>query len=104
MSEAELIDQMIARQEIIWNLNQWWVSISLAVMLAAYVTSERLNRILVTLIVVMYSLYTFTLWEHVVALATMSSAYSEALSALAESSQLSTVGYAMIEQRAGRPS
>ena len=65
MSEADLIDQLLARSEVLWNLNQWWVSVSFAVMLAAYVGAERLSRILVGLMVGLYSLYTITVWEHV---------------------------------------
>ena len=102
MSEADLIDQLLARSEVLWNLNQWWVSVSFAVMLAAYVGAERLSRILVGLMVGLYSLYTITVWEHVLSLVSLHSSYMEALSLLADSSQLGVVGQAYLEQQDNR--
>ncbi len=98
MDEAEITSQIIYRTEILWNLTQWWVSISLAVIVASYVGAKHLTLALVSLIVFMYIFYSVALAQatgsHV---GYLDALYGE-LVLLAETTDLSLIGQLSIEK------
>ena len=101
MSEAEIISELGFRTEAQWNLLQWWVSVSFAVMMAAYIGSEKLTKQIIALIVVMYL---FTTLRILLVLGNHSAYILDmytALQTLSESGGLSAVGAGALERRAG---
>jgi hypothetical protein len=97
MNEAELVSHLLSRNEALWDLTQWWVSISFAVMVAAYIGAKYLSRILVGFIIFMYAFYSFAVMQRVVQHFSYYDPIENALSVLASSSQLGTVGQAALE-------
>ncbi len=55
MTEVELLELISTRGERIWSLVEWWSSVSFAVMAAAYLGSGKLNRTIISLITIMYT-------------------------------------------------
>ncbi len=58
MSEAEIAYQMSEYLNRIWTMQQWWASISLAVLVMAHLASARLNLFLVLISLALYTSYT----------------------------------------------
>ncbi len=55
MTEAELLSQFGYASSALWDVVQWLVSISFAVMIAAYLGSKRLTLPLISIIIIMYT-------------------------------------------------
>ena len=59
MSEAEITYQLSEIFNRVWSMQQWWASISFGLIVLAHVASERLNALLVVIVVTLYSAFTF---------------------------------------------
>ena len=57
MTEADLIFQWSETINRIWNLIQWWGSMSFGLIVLAHLASEKLNRFLLVAIISLYTLY-----------------------------------------------
>jgi hypothetical protein len=59
MTEAELIAEFGLNLERAWGMIQWWTSITFAVLLAAHLGMKYLNIVIVSIIILLYSLLSF---------------------------------------------
>ena len=60
MSEAEILAELSTRTEIIWSDLQWWASVSLAIIAAGYLASDRKVTLAVLVgLLVAYTLYSW---------------------------------------------
>ena len=59
MSEAEITYQLSEYLNRIWMMQQWWSSVSIGVLVMAHLASSRLNLLLVTISLALYTAYTF---------------------------------------------
>ena len=60
MSEAEILAELSTRTEIIWSDIQWWASVSLAIIAAGYLASDRKVTLAVLVgLLVAYTLYSW---------------------------------------------
>lgn len=58
MTEAEITFQISEYLNRVWEMQQWWASISLGVLVMAHMASERLNLLIVTISLALYTSYT----------------------------------------------
>ena len=58
MSEAEITYQISEYLNRIWMMQQWWASISIGVLVMAHLASSRLNLLLVSISLGLYTAYT----------------------------------------------
>ena len=63
MSEAEIAYQISETFNRIWSMQQWWASISVGMIVLAYVASEKLNTFLVTMVISLYSAFSFYIFK-----------------------------------------
>ena len=63
MSEAEIAYQLSEIFNRVWSMQQWWASISLGLIVLAHVASEKLNILLVAIVAVLYSAFTFYVFQ-----------------------------------------
>ncbi len=98
MNEAELVSHLLSRNEVLWVLIQWWVSISFAIMIAAYIGVKHLTHTLIGLIIFMYAFYSFIMVREVTQHLAFSDPIANDLSELAGTSQLGSVGQAALNQ------
>jgi hypothetical protein len=63
MSEAEIAYQISETFNRIWSMQQWWASISVGMIVLAYVASEKLNTFLVTIVIFLYSAFSFYIFQ-----------------------------------------
>ena len=92
MSEAEIISELGFRAEVSWNLLQWWVSISFAVMVAAFWGSRRLTNGIVAVIIGLYSMSTVMVFLSISNQGNVIYDLNAALRVLSDSGELSVVG------------
>ncbi|MBL4572082.1 MAG: hypothetical protein JKY86_03290 [Gammaproteobacteria bacterium] len=103
MSEIDVIEHIGYRGERLWFFLQWWSSISFAVMAAAFLGSRKLNRVIATIIVSMYTLATATIMQGVSNQSSwVDSGYAQ-LQRMASSGELSLVGMAALERQENLP-
>ena len=101
MSESDIIAHLAFRNEMIWSLVQWWVSISFAIVVASYFGANRLSRLLVTVIIALYLLYTLTMCTEFLTQMTYIAAIYKDLTALAESTQTGFIAQSALDRRGG---
>jgi len=92
MSEADLMVEIGFRTNNIWSLLQWWVSISFALMAAAYIGAKHLSFGLVATILSLYVLTFITTVQAMMTNQQIHAAAIEALSALSETTPLTRLG------------
>ncbi len=61
MTEAELLYHLSETFNRLWSLIQWWASISFALILVAHLTANKLNILLLSLILFLYCTFSFVL-------------------------------------------
>jgi len=59
MSEAEIAYQLSEIFNRVWSMQQWWASISFGLIVLAHVASEKLNALLMIIVIILYSAFTF---------------------------------------------
>ncbi|MBT5030864.1 MAG: hypothetical protein HOM55_01055 [Proteobacteria bacterium] len=59
MTEADILYQLSELYNRYWAMNQWWASISFAIIALSHFASHKLNKILVSIIIVLYAAYSF---------------------------------------------
>lgn len=63
MSEADIIYQISEVLNRMWDLQQWWASVSFGVLVAAYLVGKHLNGFLISILLLLYSVYSLYMWE-----------------------------------------
>jgi len=58
MTEADLLVEFATRTDRIWDITQWWASVTFGVLLAAHVGANSLNKPLVVIILSLFTLFT----------------------------------------------
>lgn len=101
MNEAEVVTQYWVVNELIWSLLQWWVSISFAVMVAAYLSSKQLTRILISLIIAMYSFYSVIMQQAVVGQLQIMRVLRDELNMLGQVSPLGLTAQTVVDSAGG---
>ncbi|MFT7470557.1 MAG: hypothetical protein ACI8XU_000447 [Kiritimatiellia bacterium] len=104
MREAEILVEIGFRTDTIWVLLQWWVSISFALMAAAYIGASKLTGLVVAVLLSMYALTFMTTGSAMVSNQGFNTAAIESLSVLSETMQLSPLGLHALESLDGRDS
>jgi len=98
MTEAELLSQFRYASSALWDVVQWLVSISFAVMIAAYLGSKRLTLPLISIIIIMYTFTWYFAGESLGRYVDIMDASVQELRFLLESGQLSLIGIAILER------
>ena len=101
MNEVDLLAALEFRTEMTWNIFQWWVGISTAVMVASYLGADKLTRTAVVLIIGMYAFGSYVYLESLLNNAAYITDVYESLSLLSEETTLSLMGNGTLERRAG---
>ena len=57
MTEAELLVEYATRVDRVWDIIQWWASVTFAVLLAAHVGARSLNKPIVFIVLLLYTLF-----------------------------------------------
>ncbi len=63
MTEAEISYQLSEYLNRIWDMQQWWASISIGVLVMAHLASRPLNLLLVAISLGLYTSYTLYMWQ-----------------------------------------
>lgn len=61
MSESEIVYQLSELYNRYWTILQWWTGTSFILIGVSHIASRNLNRIMVAILVLLYSLFTFWL-------------------------------------------
>lgn len=85
MSEADITYQISEILNRMWDLQQWWASISFGVLVAAYLVGKHLNGFLITILLLLYSAYSLYMWDLIGANADVYLAFVEDLEGMFES-------------------
>ena len=60
MTDLEVIYQLSEVYNRVWNMSQWWASISFMIIAISHFTSHKLNKFLVGIILILYM--AFSIW------------------------------------------
>ena len=101
MSEVDLLAALEFRTEMTWNIFQWWVGISTAVMVASYLGADKLTKPVVALIVGMYTFGSYVYLESLLNNAAYIADVYESLSLISQETALSIMGNGVLERQAG---
>ena len=82
MTELEILEHAYITIDRIWNLAQWYVAISLAVVTAAHLAATRLNLFILIVMICLYSTYTLLIGSAFVWNYQVMAGYFEALTQL----------------------
>lgn len=63
MTEADITYQISEILNRLWDLQQWWASVSFGVLIVAYLAGEKLSGILVSILLLLYTVYSVYMWE-----------------------------------------
>ena len=92
MTEAELFAELAVRADRMWEISQWWASITFGVLLAAHLGSRHLNLKFVTIILVAYISFSFNYFQSYIFLGQANAVILESLANLASQEVLSELG------------
>ena len=92
MTEAEIVAELSTRTELLWNLVQWWASISIALIAVSHVASERINGVILVVLLACYTLYSYTISTALAGQSSYITAIAVALRDLSEQSTLGPIG------------
>ena len=96
MSEAEIVAELATRTDMIWGYVQWWASISLALIAASYLASDR--KLTIPILIAMLTVY--SLYSYMIALAVgaQTGFLRSAINALATLEQIGPLGQYALEE------
>jgi hypothetical protein len=94
VTEAELLVEFGSIVDRIWNILQWWASITFAVLLASHVGASSLNKPIVAIMLLLYTLFSLYAGEIVLTNTEMQNAIRAALELQRDS--LSTLGQSVL--------
>ena len=97
MSEVEIMEEFAIRGDRIWSVLQWWASVTFAVLLAAHVGASSLNRVVVTIMLGIYSMFTVLIAQIILANFLAGAAVAAALRKVAETTTLSPIGQNVLD-------
>jgi hypothetical protein len=63
MTEADLLSQLVPVGDLLWSLMQYWTSLSIGILIGSYFVAKRLSIVSLTLILISYILFSFTVGE-----------------------------------------
>lgn len=92
MTEAEIVYQISEAYNRSWSIQQWWASISVGLLILSVVGSEKLNLVIVAVVVSLYSAFSFNLFMVLLGINEIASNYVADLHVLADSGYQLTSG------------
>lgn len=95
MTEADLLVEFATRTDRIWDITQWWASVTFGVLLAAHVGVNSLNKLIIFIILLLFTL--FTVWVAQIVWANLVGVGAVKLALNDISSALSPVGKLVLE-------
>ena len=63
MTEADLTYQISEILNRLWDLQQWWASVSFGVLVVAYLVGKQMSGILVCILLLLYTAYSVYMWD-----------------------------------------
>ena len=103
MTELDLVTHISSRGDMMWNIVQWWISVSFGLMIASYIASEHLTKGLATLSISMYSLYSVTSVDSIIRHSDSITAGYQTLELLAAESPLTPLALGRLDGTASQP-
>ena len=85
MSEAEIVYQLSEAYNRMWGMLQWWTSISFGVFITAHLAVKKLNGFLVTILLLLYSAFSFHQLELLLIIADVAIGFTNDLQAISNS-------------------
>ena len=92
MLEVDFLAEITNRTDMAWNVIQWWASITFAVLLAVHLTARDLTALLMTIILVLYSLLTIATGQAILVHNAITNSALEGLQLLSNDTIISRVG------------
>jgi hypothetical protein len=84
MTEADITYQISEILNRSWDLQQWWASVSFGVLAVAYLVGKKLNGMLLSLLLLLYTSYSLYMWDLLVVNRTVYLAYVSDLQKLSD--------------------
>lgn len=85
MNEADITYQISEILNRMWDLQQWWASVSFGVLVVAYLVGRKLNGILLCILLLLYTVYSVYMWDLLGVNVNVFLAYVEDLQTLSDS-------------------
>jgi hypothetical protein len=85
MTEADITYQISEILNRMWDLQQWWASVSFGVLAVAYLVGRQMGGVLLCILLALYSAYSLYMWDLLALNANNFSAYTRDLQALSDS-------------------
>ena len=63
MTEADITYQISEILNRLWDLQQWWASVSFGVLVVAYLVGKKMNGILMSILLLLYAVYSIYMWD-----------------------------------------
>lgn len=63
MIEADITYQISEILNRLWDLQQWWASVSFGVLVVAYLVGKKMGGILVCILLLLYTIYSVYMWD-----------------------------------------
>jgi hypothetical protein len=63
MIEADITYQISDILNRLWDLQQWWASVSFGVLVVAYLVGKQMNGVLVCILLLLYIIYSVYMWD-----------------------------------------
>lgn len=63
MTEVDITYQISEILNRLWDLQQWWASVSFGVLAVAYLVGKQMNGILVSILLLLYTAYSVYMWD-----------------------------------------
>lgn len=63
MTEADITYQISEILNRLWDLQQWWASVSFGVLVVAYLVGKKMNGILMSILLLLYAVYSVYMWD-----------------------------------------
>jgi hypothetical protein len=92
MTESEIVYQISEAYNRSWSIQQWWASISVGLLILSTVAAEKLNFVIITVVVSLYSAFSFNLFMILTVINKVTSSYVSDLHALADSGHMLASG------------
>ena len=96
MSESELLEHFGQIFDRFWTIGQWWVGVSLALIVAGHFAGHLLSKVQLIVVLTAYSAYALMIASYTVANFQLSDGYFQELVLLSETDGLSLSGQGLI--------
>lgn len=104
VTEADITYQISEILNRMWDLQQWWASVSFGVLAAAYFVGKKINGALLSILLLLYTIYSVYMWDLLSLNVKVLSAYVSDLQAISDSGVELSIGTQahLIQPRLGR--